>query len=67
MCDVCWNNNARRVFRRQDVELVLLHAVADVLRFAPVFHIYVHRYLKKRRKEALTSMKQLFKFAHVDG
>ncbi len=64
---VCCNNNAGDVFRRQDVELVLLHAVAARLIFAPVFHIYIHRYLNKRSKEALTSMKQLFNFAHVDG
>jgi hypothetical protein len=32
-----------------------------------IFHIYIHRYLNKRRKEALTSMKQLFNFTHVDG
>jgi hypothetical protein len=33
------------VIRRQDVELVPLHAVAAVARFAPVFHTYIHRYL----------------------
>lgn len=38
-----------------------------LLRLVHVFHIYVHRYLRKRSKEALTFLKQLFKFAHVDG
>jgi len=51
VCDVRWNNNAWPVLRRQDVELVLLHTVADVPRFAPVFHIYVHRYLINHEKK----------------
>jgi hypothetical protein len=65
--DRCWNNNARQIFRSQDIQLVLLHAVAAVARFVPVFHISIRRYLNKRCKEALTSMKQLFNVAHVDG
>lgn len=48
--NVCWNNNARRVTRSQEIELVSLHAVAATLRIAPVLHNNVHRYLRSRRE-----------------
>jgi len=69
--DILWgcaeNNDARHIFWSQAIELILVHILAAISAIDLVFPHKHPQIYETPMRMALTSLKQLFKVAHVDG